>query len=108
MILDTGLLDIDNEEVKTIPDVEFLRIKKNLLIKQCIQKYCKQNCKLVDLFNNGYVIELGLAINKEVIWLVETIKHQIKIGTRLLDFTKPRNEHPASSSTNNQENTMDR
>ena len=106
MILDIGLLDIDNEDVKTIPDVEFLRTKKNLLIKQCIQKYCKEDFGLVDLFSNGYVTELGLAMNKEVICLVETIEDQRNMGTRLLDFTKPRNEHPASPPTNNQENTM--
>ena len=39
-VLDVGHLDIDNEEVKTLSDIEFLRIKKNLLVKQCIQKYC--------------------------------------------------------------------
>ena len=73
-ILDIGLLDTDNQDVKTILDIEFLRIKKNLLIKQCIQKYCKEDFGLVDLFSNGYVTELGLAMNKEVICLVETIE----------------------------------
>ena len=86
--LDSGLLDIDVEAIQAILDIEFLRIKKNLLIKQCIQKYCKEDFGLVDLFSNGYVTELGLAMNKEVICLVETIEDQRNMGTRLLDFTK--------------------
>lgn len=40
-ILDIGLLDIYNKEVyENITYIESLRIKRNLLIKQCIQKYC--------------------------------------------------------------------
>ena len=43
-----------------------------------------------------------------MICIVDTIKDQRKMGTRLLDFVKPRNEHLASSTTINQENTMDK
>ena len=114
MILDTRLLDIDNEEVKTLSHIEFLRIKKNVLVKQCIQKYCTEDHKLVDLFSNGYVAKIGLGLQKEVISLVEKIEDQRKLATRLLDFAKSRDEHqtepkhPNEPATNGQTNTMER
>ena len=113
-VLDVGHLDIDNEEVKTLSDIEFLRIKKNLLVKQCIQKYCTEDYKLVDLFSDGYVAEIGLGLQKEVISLVEKIEDQRKLATRLLDFGKSRDEHPTEPkhpnepATNGQTNTMER
>ena len=89
-ILDTGLLDIDAEAVQAISNIEFLQIKTNLLIKQYVQKYCIEGCKLVDLFSNGYVAELGLALEKEVICLVENIEDKMKLETRLIAFAKPK------------------
>ena len=90
--LDSGLLDIDAEAVQAISNIEFLRIKKNLLIKQCAQKYYIKGFKVIDLFSNGYVAELGLALKKEVICLVESIKDQKKLKARLIAFTKLANE----------------
>ena len=86
--LDSGLLDMNAKVVQVVSDIEFLRIKKNLLIKQRIQKYCKEDFGLVDLFSNGYVIELGLAMNKEVICLVETIEDREVIHSELLQHAK--------------------
>ena len=105
--LDAGLLDIDAKTIQAISYIEFLRIKNNLLIKQCVQKYCIEGCKLVDLFNNGYVADLGLALEKEVICLVESIEDQRKLETRLIAFAKPQNEEPDQSSNDNQRNTTE-
>ena len=74
------------------------------MIKQCVQKYCIEGYKLVDLFSNGYVAELGLALEKEVIGLVESIEDQRKLETRLIAFAKPRNEDPDQCSNDNQRN----
>ena len=82
--LDNGLLDIDAEAIQAISDIEFLRIKKNLLIKQCAQKNCIKGFKVVDIFNNGYVAELELALKKELICLVESIEDQKKLEISLL------------------------
>ena len=100
--LDAGLLDIDHEDVKSIPDSEFLRVKKKLLIKQCIQKYCVEDSKLVDLFSDGYVSELGLELKKEVIGLVESIEDQRKLETRLLDLKNSVDEQADQSSSDTQ------
>ena len=101
-LLDTRIFVIYVETIQVISDIEFLRVKKNLLIKQCVQKYCIEDCKLVDIFSNGYVAELGLALEKEVICLVESIEDQRKLETRLITFAKPRNEEPDQSNNDNQ------
>ena len=77
------------------------------MIKQCVQKYCIDGCKLVDLFSNGYVAELGLALEKEVICLVENIEDKRKLETRLIAFAKPQNEEPDQSSNDNQRNSTE-
>lgn len=91
-ILDTGLLNIDIHSVETVSDIKYLIIKKKLLIKQSIQKYCIEDCRLVDIFSNGFISKIGLEQKKEVMCLVESIEDQRKLGTRLLDFAKSQNE----------------
>ncbi|KAI5064362.1 hypothetical protein GOP47_0021032 [Adiantum capillus-veneris] len=90
IILDAGHLDLDFGSVSQLSDVEFLQLKKESTIKQCIQKYCKEDLKIIDMFSDGYITELGLKQKREVLCLVGNIEDQRKLKTRLLSFS---NQH---------------
>ncbi|KAI5058120.1 hypothetical protein GOP47_0026290 [Adiantum capillus-veneris] len=89
IILDAGHLDLDFGSVSQLSDVKFLQLKKELTIKQCIQNYCKEDLKLIDMFSDGYITELGLKQKREVLCL-EDNDDQRKLKTRLLNFS---NQH---------------
>ena len=88
IVLDTGMLGLDFASVIKMSEIEFLTLKKKILVNQCIQKYCKEDCKVVEIFSDGYISELGLQQKQEVLNLVESIEDQQKLAARLMSFAK--------------------
>ena len=82
------MLGLDFASVSKMSEIEFLTLKKKILVNQCIQKYCKEDCKVVEIFSNGYISELGLQQKQEVLNLVESIEDQQKLAARLMSFAK--------------------
>ncbi|MCO5573793.1 hypothetical protein L7F22_027567 [Adiantum nelumboides] len=87
-IPNTKMLNLDYTCVSHMSDEEFLRLKKGIIIEQWIQKYRKEDHKLVDIFSNGYITELGLEQKRETICLVESGDEQRRMQSRLLEFVK--------------------
>ncbi|MCO5576312.1 hypothetical protein L7F22_030121, partial [Adiantum nelumboides] len=85
-ILDAGLLDSDFQTVQHLSDKDFLRLKKKLLVKQFTKKYCTEGSKLVELFNDVYITEIGLEEKEEVVAIVENIEDQKNLESRILEF----------------------
>ncbi|MCO5570655.1 hypothetical protein L7F22_024382 [Adiantum nelumboides] len=85
-ILDAGLLDINFQTVQHLSDKDFLRLKSKLLVKQFTKKYCIEGSKLVELFSNGYITEIGLEEKKEVVAIVENIEDQKNLESQILEF----------------------
>ncbi|MCO5572732.1 hypothetical protein L7F22_026491 [Adiantum nelumboides] len=81
-ILDAGLLDINFQTA----DKDFLRLKKKILVKQFIKKYCTEGSKLVELLSDGYITEIGLEEKKEVVAIVENIEDQKNLESQILEF----------------------
>lgn len=86
--LDAGLFEIQYDVIATLSDKEFLRRKKALLIKDCIMNYCLGDLRLVDIFSNGYVSEMGLLHKRDIICLVQSIEECKDVDTKLLEFVK--------------------
>ncbi|KAI5083535.1 hypothetical protein GOP47_0003278 [Adiantum capillus-veneris] len=82
-ILDAGLLNINFQTVQHLSDKDFLRFKKKILVKQFTKKYCTEGSKLVELFSDGYITEIGLEEKKEVVATVENIKDQKNLESRI-------------------------
>ncbi|KAI5054579.1 hypothetical protein GOP47_0030545 [Adiantum capillus-veneris] len=85
-ILDVGLLDINFQTVKHLSDKDFLKFKKKLLVKKFTKKYCIEGSKLVELFSDGYITEIGLEEKKEVVAIVENIEDQKNLESQILEF----------------------
>ena len=89
--MDAGKLDLDDQSVQNVLDIDYLRVKKRLIIRHCIKKYCKEDCIFVYLFSDGLISEIALDLQKEVICLVESLEDQRKLSTKLLTFAKSNN-----------------
>ena len=88
MVLDARILDFEDADLQGLTDAVYLRVKKKLLIRQCIQKYCKEECLLLDLFSDGFVSEEGMQKERKLICLVENVEEQKALSNKLLQIAR--------------------
>ncbi|MCO5587812.1 hypothetical protein L7F22_041764 [Adiantum nelumboides] len=84
----TLLLNTDYDVVANMSNMEFLNLKKKLLIQQCVQRYCVENQRLLDIFNGGLISQIGLEKRRKMICLVETVDEQKKLAASLTHFAE--------------------
>ena len=85
MVLDAQFLDFEEVDVKELTDEMYLRVKKKLLIRRCVQKYCKKECLLLDLFSDGFE---GLQKERKLICLMENVEEQKALSKKLLQIAR--------------------
>ncbi|MCO5566644.1 hypothetical protein L7F22_020321 [Adiantum nelumboides] len=84
----TSLLNTDYDVVANMSNMEFLNLKKKLLIQQCVQRYCVEDQRLLDIFNRGLISQIGLEKRRKMICLVENVDEQKKLAASLIHFAE--------------------
>ncbi|MCO5596623.1 hypothetical protein L7F22_050690 [Adiantum nelumboides] len=84
----TSLLNTDYDVVANMSNMEFLNLKKKLLIQQCVQRYCVEDQRLLDIFNGGLISQIGLEKRRKMICLVENVDERKKLAASLIHFAE--------------------
>ena len=92
LVLDAGSFELSYDSVKDLSVIDYQRVKKSHVIKNCIKRYCMGDLRLIDMFSNGYVSEIALLQKREIICIVQSIQERKDSDTKLLDFAKLDND----------------